>query len=62
MHKTDWILLFLFTYSCNGFYFDITVFFCSREFTVCYRTFDDYGQETYLSLLTDWDLDAAFLR
>ncbi|CAG2053891.1 unnamed protein product [Timema podura] len=31
------------------------------EFTVCYRTFDDYGQETYLSLLSDWDLDAAFL-
>ncbi|PSN42621.1 hypothetical protein C0J52_20023 [Blattella germanica] len=32
------------------------------EFTVCYRAFDDYGQETYLSLLSDWDLDAAFLR
>lgn len=31
------------------------------EFTVCYRAFDDYGQETYLSLLSDWDLDAAFL-
>lgn len=27
-----------------------------------YRVFDDYGQETYLSLLSDWDLDAAFLR
>ncbi|KDR13484.1 TBC1 domain family member 25, partial [Zootermopsis nevadensis] len=31
------------------------------DFTVCYRAFDDYGQETYLSLLSDWDLDAAFL-
>lgn len=36
------------------------VFF--RDFTVRYRVFDDYGQETYLSLLSDWDLDAAFLR
>ncbi|KAG8223875.1 hypothetical protein J437_LFUL005439 [Ladona fulva] len=31
------------------------------EFTVSYRVVDDYGQETYLSLLSDWDLDAAFL-
>ncbi|KAK7788562.1 hypothetical protein R5R35_011751 [Gryllus longicercus] len=31
------------------------------DFTVCYRTFDDYGQETFLPLLSDWDLDAAFL-
>ncbi|XP_067006991.2 uncharacterized protein [Anabrus simplex] len=31
------------------------------DFTVCYRTYDDYGQETYLCLLSDWDLDAAFL-
>ncbi|XP_034231550.1 uncharacterized protein LOC117639767 [Thrips palmi] len=31
------------------------------EFTVAYRAIDDYGQETYLSLLSDWDLDAAFL-
>ncbi|XP_063236514.1 TBC1 domain family member 25 isoform X2 [Bacillus rossius redtenbacheri] len=31
------------------------------EFTVCYKAYDDYGQETYLSLLSDWDLDAAFL-
>lgn len=32
------------------------------EFTICYRTFDVYGQETYLPLLSDWDLDAAFLK
>ncbi|KAJ1519973.1 hypothetical protein ONE63_004205 [Megalurothrips usitatus] len=31
------------------------------DFTVSYRAIDDYGQETYLSLLSDWDLDAAFL-
>ncbi|XP_073988072.1 TBC1 domain family member 25 [Rhodnius prolixus] len=31
------------------------------DFTVCYKVFDDYGQETYLPLLSDWDLDAAFL-
>ncbi|KAK9510435.1 hypothetical protein O3M35_005224 [Rhynocoris fuscipes] len=31
------------------------------EFNVCYKVFDDYGQETYLPLLSDWDLDAAFL-
>ncbi|RZF42214.1 hypothetical protein LSTR_LSTR004363 [Laodelphax striatellus] len=31
------------------------------EFTVCYKILDDYGQETYLALLSDWDLDAAFI-
>lgn len=31
------------------------------NFTVCYKVLDDYGQETYLPLLSDWDLDAAFL-
>uniref|UniRef100_A0A1B6HMT1 Rab-GAP TBC domain-containing protein n=1 Tax=Homalodisca liturata TaxID=320908 RepID=A0A1B6HMT1_9HEMI len=31
------------------------------DFTVRYKVCDDYGQETYLSLLSDWDLDAAFL-
>jgi hypothetical protein len=45
----------------SGFILILTIF-SSREFTVCYRAFDDYGQETYLSLLSDWDLDAAFLR
>lgn len=33
-----------------------------REFTVSYRAIDDYGAETYLFLLSDWDLDAAFIR
>lgn len=31
------------------------------EFTISYLVKDDYGQETYLPLLSDWDLDAAFL-
>ncbi|KAF6215397.1 hypothetical protein GE061_010149 [Apolygus lucorum] len=31
------------------------------DLTVYYKVFDDYGQETYLPLLSDWDLDAAFL-
>ncbi|KAL1124373.1 hypothetical protein AAG570_001002 [Ranatra chinensis] len=31
------------------------------DFTVSYRVLDDYGQETYIALLSDWDLDAAFL-
>ncbi|XP_054285046.1 TBC1 domain family member 25-like [Macrosteles quadrilineatus] len=31
------------------------------DFTVRYRVVDDYKQETYISLLSDWDLDAAFL-
>jgi hypothetical protein len=28
---------------------------------VSYRVLDDLGQETFLPLLSDWDLDAAFL-
>lgn len=36
--------------------------FCFSDFTVRYRVYDDYGQETYLSLLSDWDLEAAILR
>lgn len=31
------------------------------EFTVSYRALDDYEQEALLPLLSDWDLDAAFL-
>lgn len=31
------------------------------DFTVFYRVLDDYNQETYLPLLSDWDLDAAFV-
>ncbi|XP_046991499.1 uncharacterized protein LOC124596413 [Schistocerca americana] len=31
------------------------------DFTVCYRAYDDCGEETYLPLLSDWDLDAAFI-
>ncbi|CAB3377490.1 Hypothetical predicted protein [Cloeon dipterum] len=32
-----------------------------RDFSVSYRVIDDLGQETFLPLLSDWDLDAAFL-
>lgn len=32
------------------------------EFTIAYRTHDALGHEIYLSILSDWDLDAAFLR
>lgn len=32
-----------------------------HDFTVFYRVLDDYDQETYLPLLSDWDLDAAFV-
>ena len=32
-----------------------------RDFTISYLARDDYGQEMYLSLLSDWDIDAAFL-
>ena len=32
-----------------------------RNFTISYLAKDDKGQEMYLSLLSDWDLDAAFL-
>ncbi|XP_022645760.1 TBC1 domain family member 25-like isoform X2 [Varroa destructor] len=31
------------------------------EFTIHYLAKDDEGKETYLGLLSDWDLDAAFL-
>ncbi|KAG5898980.1 hypothetical protein JTB14_004699 [Gonioctena quinquepunctata] len=32
------------------------------EFTVCFRVFDVNGYETYMPILSDWDLDAAFLK
>ncbi|GBP76685.1 TBC1 domain family member 25 [Eumeta japonica] len=32
------------------------------DFTLSYRTVDESGQEIYLPLLSDWDLDAAFLK
>lgn len=32
------------------------------EFTICYRVYDVTGHETYMPLLSDWDLDAAFLK
>ncbi|XP_033745218.1 TBC1 domain family member 25-like isoform X3 [Pecten maximus] len=34
--------------------------FTERDFTLSYRTRDDEGQEIYLSMLSDWDMDAAF--
>ncbi|XP_014670170.1 PREDICTED: TBC1 domain family member 25-like [Priapulus caudatus] len=33
----------------------------SGDFTISYMAFDNAGHELYLSLLSDWDLDAAFL-
>ncbi|XP_014219990.1 TBC1 domain family member 25 [Copidosoma floridanum] len=39
----------------------IKAFDIKGEFTVSYRAIDDYGAETYLFLLSDWDLDAAFI-
>jgi hypothetical protein len=32
------------------------------DFAICYRLFDVNGHETYMPLLSDWDLDAAFLK
>lgn len=32
------------------------------DFSLSYKSIDDVGQEDYLALFSDWDLDAAFLR
>lgn len=40
----------------------IKAFDIKSAFTLSFRTIDDYGQEIYLPLLSDWDLDAAFLK
>ncbi|OWR50633.1 hypothetical protein KGM_211124 [Danaus plexippus plexippus] len=40
----------------------VKAFDIKSDFTLSYRTVDDYGQEIYLPLLSDWDLDAAFLK
>ncbi|KAG6460871.1 uncharacterized protein LOC115450517 [Manduca sexta] len=40
----------------------IKAFDIKSDFTLSYRTVDDYGLEVYLPLLSDWDLDAAFLK
>ena len=32
-----------------------------RSFTISYLAKDELGQDVYLPLLSDWDLDAAFL-
>ena len=34
--------------------------FVDRDFTISYLATDDTGEDVYLSLLSDWDLDAAF--
>jgi len=34
--------------------------YCS-DFTISYLATDDTGEDVYLSLLSDWDLDAAFI-
>ncbi|XP_063529314.1 uncharacterized protein LOC134740685 isoform X1 [Cydia strobilella] len=40
----------------------VKAFDIKSDFTLSYRTADDYGQEILLPLLSDWDLDAAFLK
>lgn len=40
----------------------VKAFDIKSDFTLSYRSADDYGQEVYLPLLSDWDLDAAFLK
>ncbi|XP_026756919.2 TBC1 domain family member 25 [Galleria mellonella] len=40
----------------------VKAFDIKSDFTLSYRSVDDYGQEIYLPLLSDWDLDAAFLK
>ncbi|CAG4944245.1 unnamed protein product [Colias eurytheme] len=40
----------------------VKAFDIKSDFTLSYRTLDDYGLEVYLPLLSDWDLDAAFLK
>ncbi|CAH4006386.1 unnamed protein product [Pieris brassicae] len=40
----------------------IKAFDIKSDFTLTYRTIDDIGQDVYLPLLSDWDLDAAFLK
>lgn len=32
------------------------------DFTISYKTLDPSGHETFLGVLSDFDLDAAFLR
>lgn len=32
------------------------------DFSISYKTIDPMGQEVFLAVLSDWDLDAAFLR
>ncbi|ERL84119.1 hypothetical protein D910_01468, partial [Dendroctonus ponderosae] len=32
------------------------------DFAICYRAYDVTGQEIYMRLISDWDLDAAFLK
>ncbi|XP_051158340.1 TBC1 domain family member 25 [Leptopilina boulardi] len=39
----------------------IKAFDIKGDFSISYRAIDDYGSETYLFLLSDWDLDAAFI-
>lgn len=40
----------------------VKAFDIKSDFTLSYRSLDDYGQEIHLPLLSDWDLDAAFLK
>lgn len=40
----------------------VKAFDIKSDFTLSYRSVDDYGQEIHLPLLSDWDLDAAFLK
>ncbi|XP_070558659.1 TBC1 domain family member 25-like isoform X2 [Ptychodera flava] len=36
-------------------------FYLNNDFTISYLSRDEKGEEVYLSLLSDWDVDAAFL-
>ncbi|KAL4712914.1 hypothetical protein ACJJTC_011984 [Scirpophaga incertulas] len=40
----------------------IKAFDIKSDFTLSYKSIDDFGQEVFLPLLSDWDLDAAFLK
>lgn len=63
MHFTCSFHFFLSQFStCLSTEKSFLILFIFSDFTVFYRVLDDYDQETYLPLLSDWDLDAAFVR
>lgn len=40
----------------------VKAFDLKGDFSICYRILDVPDHEVYLPLLSDWDLDAAFLK